>query len=187
MTRHSWLTVPHSSLPHLAAIVVCAAIFVSCSGCVTPPPPEIAKDMQDRTGDSYPAEMQPRPEIMVGVNDRSALDAMKSFYVVLDPSADSTDEDNATALKAVQQALAARGGVATVGPVSAIPASIDCKVIVRPQWFWDMGKYLLVLYVEFSDNRTGKIVVYASSHRAHPIVRRPSEFMANELVEAIYR
>jgi hypothetical protein len=129
----------------------------------------------------------PLPEIKVGIHDPAALGAMKSFYVALDESSQSKDEDDDKALNAVQQALAARGLVATGGPLSAMPGSTDCKVIVRPHWFWDMGKYLLRLEVELSDNKTGKNVGYAGSWRGAPRLRRTPEFMAKELIEAIYR
>ena len=111
--------------------------------------------------------------VQPGVN----LAPVRSYYVVRDKQSDATD--------AVQKELARRGFVATTGPEASMPAGVDCKVLVRDHWMWDMTMYLKDLEVDFVHPRTGAPLASAKSYRPS-LQRKPVEEMAREVMDKIY-
>ena len=75
---------------------------------------------------------------------------------------------------------------ATSGLESAMPADTECKVIIHDHWFWDTYWYLLSLDIKFYDAHSGTLLASGHDQRAGPETRRTPEFMANELIEALY-
>ena len=111
---------------------------------------------------------------------------LKKFYVVRDDEAKAQDKKHLQGLQAVQTALTDHGMPATSGLLSAMPADTDCKVVIHDHWFWDLEWYLLSLDIKFYDARSGALLASGHDRRAAPVLRRPPEFIANELIEAIF-
>ena len=114
------------------------------------------------------------------------MSGLKTFYVSRDDEAKAQDEKHVRALHAAQEALTGHGYPATSGLLSAMPADTQCKVIIHDRWFWDLEWYLLSLDIKFYDARSGALLASGHSRRAHPTLRRSPDFMANELIEAIF-
>jgi hypothetical protein len=127
----------------------------------------------------------PKPEINAQ-NIKGDFSGLKKYYVARDDEAGAQDDKHLRALHAVQEALTDHGMPATSGLLSAMPADTDCKVIIHDKWFWDTYWYLLTLDVKFYDARSGALLASGSDRRALPAIRRDPEFMANELIEAIF-
>jgi hypothetical protein len=127
----------------------------------------------------------PKPEISTQ-SPGTDLRGLKNFYVSRDDEAGAQDEKHLRGLHAVQEALTDHGMPATSGLLSAMPADTDCKVIIHDKWFWDTYWYLLTLDIKFYDAHSGALLASGSDRRAHPAIRRDPEFMANELIEAIF-
>ena len=126
----------------------------------------------------------PKPELSIQ-NPTVDLGGLKTFYVARDDEAKAQDEDHLRTLRAVQEALTAHGLPATSGLLSAMPADTGCKVLVHDHWFWDLQWYLLSLDIKFYDSRSGACLASGFCRRAAPVLRRPPEFIANEVIEAI--
>lgn len=129
------------------------------------------------------ASMVPKPEISASRLSGADLSALKTFYIAYEKQ--PTERQTRT-LKAVEAAVGAHGSV-SMGPQSAMPADTDCRVVVKGHWFWDLGWYQLKVEVSLYNARTGVLLGTGSSRRADPSLRREPEFMANEVVDAIYR
>lgn len=114
------------------------------------------------------------------------MSGLKKCYVSRDDEAGAQDEKHLKTLHAVQEALTEHGFPATSGLQSAMPTDTECKVIIHDKWFWDMEWYLLYLDIKFYDARSGKLLASGHDVRSAPITRRSPEFMANELIEAIF-
>ena len=114
------------------------------------------------------------------------MSGMKKFYVVHAEEAGGQDDKHARSLHAVEQALTDHGFSAASGLVSAMPSDTDCKVTVHDHWFWDTYWYLLSLDLKFYDARSGNLLAAGHERRAPPVMRRTAEFMANEVVEAVF-
>ena len=127
----------------------------------------------------------PKPEISTQ-SPRADLSGLKKFYVSRDDEAGTQDEKHFLGLHAVQDVLTDHGMPATSGLLSAMPADTGCKVIIHDHWFWDLQWYLLSLDIKFYDVHSGAVLASGHSRRAAPVLRRPPEFMANELIEAIF-
>ena len=127
----------------------------------------------------------PQPEIATQ-RPTADLSRLKKFYVVRDDEAGAQDERHLQGLHAVQMALTEHGMPATAGLLSAMPADTECKVIIHDKWFWDVHWYLLSLDIQFYDAKSGTLLASGHDRRAHPSIRRSPEFMANELIEAIF-
>ena len=115
-----------------------------------------------------------------------AMSGLKKFYVSRDDEAGAQDEKHLHGLRAVQEALTGHGFPAASGLLAAMPGDTDCKVIIHDRWFWDTYWYLLSLDLKFYDARSGKLLASGKDMRAAPVIRRDPEFMANELIEAIF-
>lgn len=127
----------------------------------------------------------PKPEISTQ-SPTTDLSRLKHFYVSRDDEAGAQDEDHLRGLRAVQEALTDHGMPATCGLQSAMPADTDCRVIIHDRRFWDVHWYLLSLDIKFYDTRTGELLAQGHDRRAHPTIRRSPEFVASELIEAIF-
>lgn len=127
----------------------------------------------------------PKPEIATQ-SSKSDLSAFKKFYVIRDDESGAQDEKHVLVLQAVQDVLSDHGMPATAGPLSATPKDTECKVIIHDTWFWDMHWYLLSLDVKFYDATSNTLLATGYDRRAQPSIRRSPEFMANELIEAIF-
>ncbi len=127
----------------------------------------------------------PKPEISTQ-NIRGDFSGLKKYYVSRDDEAGAQDENHLRALHAVQESLTDHDMKATSGLLSAMPADTDCKVIIHDKWFWDTYWYLLTLDIKFYDAHSGALLASGHDRRALPAIRRDPEFMANELVEAIF-
>lgn len=160
---------------------------------------------------TYPA----KPEISTQ-SPKSDLSGLKKFYVFRDDEADAQDEKHLPglrgqnevegpplwpaylfvpalqnekhrrALHAVQEALTEHGFPATSGLQSGMPADTEYKVIIHDTWFWVFEWFLLSLDIKFYDVHSGALLASGHLKRAHPSIRRDPEFMANELIEAIF-
>jgi hypothetical protein len=126
-----------------------------------------------------------KPEISTQ-SPTADLSGLKKFYVACDNDAGAQGERHVEGLKAVQDVLTDHGMPATSGLLSAMPADTGCKVIIHEHWFWDVRWYLLSLDIKFYDARSGALLASGHDRRAHPTIRRSPEFMANELIEAIF-
>ena len=131
------------------------------------------------------AHVSPQPEI---ATQPPTVDfgRLKKFYVVRDRETGGQDEKHLQGLHAVQEALTDHGMPATSGLLSAMPADTECKVIIHDRLFWDTYWYLLSLDIKFYDVHSGALLAAGHSQRAYPTIRRSPEFMANELIEAIF-
>ena len=127
----------------------------------------------------------PKPEISTQ-SPRADLSGLKKFYVSRDDEAGTQDEKHFLGLHAVQDVLTDHGMPATSGLLSAMPTDTECKVIIHDKWFWDVHEYLLSLDIKFYDAHSGALLASGHDRRAHPTIRRSPEFMANELIEAIF-
>ena|ERR1022692_420082 len=127
----------------------------------------------------------PKPEIATQ-STKADLSGLKKFYVARDDEAGAQDEKHLVALHAVQEVLTDHGMPATSGLLSAMPTDTECKVIIHDKWFWDVHEYLLSLDIKFYDAHSGALLASGHDRRAHPTIRRSPEFMANELIEAIF-
>ncbi len=127
----------------------------------------------------------PKPEISTQ-SATADLSRLKHFYVSRDDESGAQDEKHLRGLRAVQEALTDHGMPATSGPLSAMPADTECKVVIHDKWFWDYDWYLLSLDIKFYDARSAALLASGHDRRAHPTIRRSPEFMANELTEAIF-
>ena len=127
--------------------------------------------------------MMPKPEISANHSLGADLSKVKKFYIAYDKE---PNERHARTLRAVQASLASRG-TAGMGLGSAMPPDTECKVVVEDHWFWDVHWYQLKLEISLFDARTGALLGSGSSRRADPSLRRGPEFMANEVLDAIYR
>ena len=114
------------------------------------------------------------------------MSAFKKFYVSRDDEAGAQDEKHLKTLQAVQEAFTEHGFPATSGLQSAMPADTDCKVIIHDRWFWDTAWYLLFLDIKCYDAHSGVLLASGHDVRSAPATRREPDFMANELVEAIF-
>jgi hypothetical protein len=127
--------------------------------------------------------------IQPGITTQSPMvdmKGLKKFYVARDDEAGAQDEKHLKTLHAVQSALTEHGMPATSGLLSAMPADTECKVIIHDKWFWDTYWYLLYLDIKFYDARSGKLLASGHDCRSAPVTRRDPEFMANELIEAVF-
>ena len=127
--------------------------------------------------------------IQPGITTQSPMvdmKGLKKFYVARDDEAGVQDEKHLKTLRAVQEALTGHGFPATSGLQSAMPADTDCKVIIHDKWFWDLEWYLLYLDIKFYDARSGKLLASGHDCRSAPVTRRDLDFMANELIEAVF-
>lgn len=127
----------------------------------------------------------PKPELAAQLPIIN-MSGMKKFYVVHDVEAGRQDDKHLRSLHAVEQALTDHGMPATSGLVSAMPGDTDCKVVIQDHWFWDTYWYLLSLDLKFYDARSGNLLASGHERRAPPVMRRTAEFMANEVVEAVF-
>jgi hypothetical protein len=127
----------------------------------------------------------PKPEISTQ-SPTVDLSRLKKFYVSRDNETSAQDEKHLQGLQAVQEALTDHGFPATSGLLSAMPPDTDCKVIIHEHWFWDVYWYLLSLDIKFYDTHSGALLASGHDRRAHPTIRRSPEFMANELIDAIF-
>jgi len=127
----------------------------------------------------------PKPEISTQ-STKADLSGLKKFYVLRDDEAGAQDEKHLRGLHAVQDVLTDHGMPATSGLLSAMPADTECKVIIHDHWFWDVHWYLLSLDIKLYDAHSGALLASGFDRRAHPTIRRSPEFMANELIEAIF-
>jgi hypothetical protein len=114
------------------------------------------------------------------------MSGMKKFYVVHAEEAGRQDDKHLRSLHAVELALTDHGFSAASGLVSAMPSDTDCKVVIRDHWFWDTYWYLLSLDLKFYDARSGNLLASGLENRAAPVMRRTAEFMADEVVEAVF-
>lgn len=127
----------------------------------------------------------PKPEISTQ-SPAADLSRLKKFYVSRDDEFGARDEKHLRTLSAVQEALTDHGMPATAGLQSAMPADTDCKVIIQDKWWWDTYWYLLSLDIKFYDARSGALLASGYDRRALPAIRRDPEFMADELIKAIF-
>ena len=111
---------------------------------------------------------------------------LKKLYISRDDEADAQGERTLRVFRAVQEALAGQGIPTTYGLLSAMPSDTECKVLINDKWWWDMDWYLLSLDIKFYDARSGKLLAFGYTRRAHPTIRRSPEFMTNELIDAIF-
>ena len=114
------------------------------------------------------------------------MSRLKKFYVARDDEAGAQDDKHLKGLNAVQQALTEHGFPATSGLLAAMPSDTECKVIIHDKWFWDTYWYLLYLDIKFYDARSGALLASGHDVRSAPATRRNPDFMANELIEAIF-
>lgn len=114
------------------------------------------------------------------------MNGMRKFYVAHEEEAGRQDDRHLRSLHAVERALTDHGFPAASGLISAMPTDTDCKVLIQDHWFWDTYWYLLSLDVKFYDARSGNLLASVRERRAPPVMRRSSEFMANEVVEAVF-
>jgi hypothetical protein len=145
-----------------SALFLASVLIVLCCGC---------------------ASMVPKPEISATRSLGADLGKLKKFYIAYDKE---PNERHARTLRAVQTSLASRG-TAGMGMPSGMPPDTECKVVVRDHWFWDLQWYQLKLEISLFDPHTGALLGSGSSQRADPSLRRGPEFMANEVLDAIYR
>ena len=96
------------------------------------------------------------------------------------------DEKHLQGLHAVQEALTDHGMAATSGLLSAMPADTDCKVIIHDRWFWDTYWYLCPWISTFT--MLAPVPYWLPGMISEPFrdIRRTPEFMANELIAAIF-
>jgi hypothetical protein len=127
----------------------------------------------------------PRPELGAQPPVVS-MSGMKKFYVVHADESGRQDDKHTRSLHAVAQALTDHGFAAGSGLVGAIPSDTDCKVVIEDHWFWDTYWYLLSLDLKVYDARSGKLLASGHERRAPPIMRRTAEFMASDVVEAVF-
>ena len=127
----------------------------------------------------------PKPELAAQLPVVN-MSGMKKFYVVHDVEAGRQDDKHFRSLHAVQEALTDHGMPATSGLLSAMPGDTDCKVVIQDHWFWDTYWYLLSLDIKFYDAHSGNLLASGHERRAPPVMRRTPEFMANEVVEAVF-
>ena len=127
----------------------------------------------------------PKPEISVHY-PTTDISGIKKFYVARDDEPHAQDEKHLRGLHAVQEALIEHGFPATSGLLSAMPSDTECKVIIHDRWFWDLAWYQLSLDLQFYDAHSGVLLASGHSRRDAPTIRRSPEFMAYELVEAIF-
>ncbi len=114
------------------------------------------------------------------------MSGFKKFYVVRDDEAGAQDDKHLKTLHAVQEALTEHGFPAASGLLAAMPADTDCKVVIHDKWFWDTYFYLLYLDIKFYDARSGALLASGHDVRSAPNTRRDPDFMANELMDAIF-
>jgi len=144
--------------------IYAGALIWLCNGCVT---------------------SVPKPEITTE-SPKVDMSGMKKFYVSRDDGDSAPDKNHLRGLQAVQEALTEHGMPATSGLPSAMPTDIDCKVIIHDRWFWDMETYLLSLDIKFYDAHSGVLLASGHDRRAAPVLRRDPDFLASELIEAIF-
>ena len=151
--------------PNLYALLAAACLACLAAGCVT--------------------TTLPKPEMTVQ-SPKVDMSSMKRFYVARNTESGAQGDKHVLGLHAVQQALVDHGMPATSGLLSAMPPDTDCKVIIHDHFFWDVNWYLLSLDIKFYDARSGALIASGFCRRAHPSIRRPPEFVANEIIEALF-
>ena len=114
------------------------------------------------------------------------MSGIRKFYVARDNGAEVQDEKHTRDLHAVQKALTDHDMPATSGLLSAMPPDTECKVIIQDRWFGYTDEYLPSLDIKFYDARSGALLASGHDKRAQPAIRRSPEFVANELIEAIF-
>jgi hypothetical protein len=135
----------------------------------------------------YATAQPPKPEISIQ-SPKSDMSGIRTFYVACDNEAGShkEKEKHKLALNAVQKALTDHGMPATSGLLSAMPAGTESKVIIQDRWFGYTDEYLPSLDIKFYDARSGALLASGQDKRTQPAIRRSPEFVANELIEAIF-
>lgn len=97
-----------------------------------------------------------------------------------------TGKHAATTAPFLTAGLIGRGYQVKMGPASDVPPNTRCVVKIREKWFWDLGKYLLSLKVEFLNPQTKSVYASGYVERAAVQGRRGPKVMATEVLNAIF-
>jgi len=108
------------------------------------------------------------------------LKAFDTFYVV------KSQSDRRGVHGIIVGELQRRGKQTTWGPGSSIPENVDAVVVYRENWVWDMGWYLFNLSIQLRDPKTNVLLASAMSNRPS-VVRTPSDVMAREVLDSIFK
>lgn len=108
------------------------------------------------------------------------LHAYKTFYVV------QHAKDTRHLDKIIRDQMRGIGLKAESGPAGSKPPGMDVIVTYEDRWTWDVTMYLLSLSIDLRDSRNDLLLATGKSYR-FSFARKPPEFMAREILEAIFK